>query len=122
MQMFNWKKHPENIPSYKEQILKLCNDDNNVDLDTLFGIYLGYPRCCIESLAAGHWAKAGLPCTGTGYVPCFECRKKPEEELLDYIEKYRLCDLPFPECDDIMGHQHFTDMVLYGDLINIATY
>jgi hypothetical protein len=70
------------------------------------GLFFGYPWCCIVDFMF-YWSTDAVrpdeqrPLHGTGYVPCRECAKKSEEELLAIIAARRRCQLPFPaDLDD----------------------
>lgn len=65
----------------------------------MIGLYLGFPECCIKSFRTRGACdiEGSFPLEGTGYIPCPKCGQKSEEELIEAIEKNRMCELPFPE-------------------------
>lgn len=73
-----------------------------------WGRYFGFPNCCIkfflDESGGDWWARKfypkGFPLEGTGYIPCPECSKKSEQELIDIINSNRYCLTEFPEMGD----------------------
>jgi hypothetical protein len=83
----------------------------------LSGIYYGYPVCCIDEFI--HYGETDSyedrekrKLCGTGYVPCEECNKKSEEELVEAINNNRLHWQKFPTCSpNSYAFVDFTHMV-----------
>lgn len=74
------------------------------DMDGIeYGLYLGYPLCCVQSFDADmmlrRWMTRGKrKLAGTGYIPCAVCNDtKTEEELKDAINANRQHSIPFPD-------------------------
>lgn len=65
------------------------------------GIRFGYPPCCIgdfvERVLTGQRIDEKRKLHGSGYVPCPECNKKTDAELLAAIRDRRKFEKPFPE-------------------------
>lgn len=62
----------------------------------VFGKYYGFPACCIHDFHLGKNDGTPRKLDGTGYVPCPECNKKTEQELIQAINLNRLEPIPFP--------------------------
>jgi hypothetical protein len=60
------------------------------------GKMFGYPECCIAEFCIVEIPRPIRQFNGTGYLPCAECNKKTEQELLDVIAKNRKFPKPFP--------------------------
>lgn len=60
--------------------------------------YLGYPSCCINDFMKNFGRKKVIlrKLSGTGYIPCVNCNKKTEKELLFEINNKRICPSAFP--------------------------
>lgn len=71
----------------------------------VYGELLGYPECCIvdflnritKNIRIG---KVKRKLHGTGYVPCENCNRKTEKELVNIINMNRKIDYLFPNCPD----------------------
>lgn len=89
------------MKSFLEQFINEFKDMHFVKQ----GLYFGYPPCCIVEFVeftgdymAGKRPSRGLrKLHGTGYVPCKDCNKKTEKQLLKQIADNRKCELPFPK-------------------------
>lgn len=67
------------------------------------GLYYGYPPCCINEFCYFFIKPRKIfkrKLHGTGYIPCSECNKKSEEELLQIIAHNRQCETLFPIDDE----------------------
>lgn len=64
----------------------------------VLGKYLGYPSCCINDFMKNFGRKKVISrkMSGTGYIPCVNCNKKTEKELLLEINNKRICPTAFP--------------------------
>lgn len=63
-----------------------------------FGKFYGYPDCCIEEfviLFGKRDSSDKRKFHGTGYIPCSNCNKKSEAQLLANINAARKCLVPF---------------------------
>lgn len=86
-----------------------------MDTYTGYGLYYGYPHCCIDAfiIRAGIILVTGCPPelvdhlvepfevdgTATGYMMCPRCAKLPREQLVERINLARDPALPaFPPC------------------------
>ena len=71
----------------------------------IIGKQYGYPQCCIdEFLQLKHLGDGPRKLCGTGYIPCVECNKKTEQELIDVINANRTHPTPFPiETSDVVN-------------------
>lgn len=68
-----------------------------------WGIYFGYPPCCIEEFCnMGHLDAPKRKFNGTGFVPCKSCNELDEEELITDINLNRECDAEFPKRDRLL--------------------
>lgn len=68
----------------------------------LFGLWLGYPSCCVQAFARmeGWCDPDHIPdeFVGTGFRPCQNCvETKPATVLLDHINRTRTCPVPFDQ-------------------------
>jgi hypothetical protein len=60
------------------------------------GKYFGYPECCTNALRNHELTFGESAFTGSGYIPCDTCAKKPYDELVAEIQRNRVCSIPFP--------------------------
>lgn len=63
----------------------------------LAGRFFGLPVCCIKQFVYGPRRRGVDHFTGSGYIPCDECVKRPKQEVIDEINRHRFCDKPFPK-------------------------
>lgn len=61
------------------------------------GLHYGYPKCCIMEFALwfGQIDNSHKKLWGTGYVPCAQCNRKTEQQLIDAINLNRMCPYEF---------------------------
>lgn len=84
----------------------------------IYGIYFGFPTCCIQEFNERMTVLARAPkdrkLKGTGFVPCKHCTLKSEAELIAEINSERLCPTPFPCLDIASDHDEneVTQLVL----------
>lgn len=84
------------------------------------GEYFGYPKCCIDYFFSEDYylGKFGHLLIGTGYVPCEECSKKTEEELIEVINLNRVCKTPFPDGNAVkMGGKFYVEFEKFMGVI-----
>lgn len=93
---------------------------------TLYGIYFGFPNCCIESFihhpGVQAWYKEG-PHTGTGYIPCMHCMEKANtqwQEQEHIISARRIAHQPFPE--DRFNLRNWDVEVFFIEFCNMLGY
>lgn len=69
----------------------------------VMGEAFGYPKCCIDEfigfVEGKNKRESVRKLWGTGYVPCVECNKKTEKELIDFISQNRKHGQKFPKDD-----------------------
>ena len=63
----------------------------------LTGVFLGYPRCCIDSFVAlQHFGQPARKFNGIGFVPCALCNEtKSEAQLIEESNTKRRATTPF---------------------------
>ena len=81
--------------SLNENIINSLCEHAGITLGTLFGIYLGFPKCCINQFENDWHIPTPFPLYGTGYVPCKKCCKKSSTSLIKTIKKNRILRLAF---------------------------
>lgn len=83
-----------------QKIKRLYKEDPQ---GVVFGLYYGFPLCCIESFSKipfyeRHWEKSG-PHTGTGFIPCEKCIEQTQTNWKYFkrkIQKQRIAKEAFP--------------------------
>lgn len=76
--------------------LEYKDGENWNDRARRLGVYLGFPKCCIDEFLEECGNKGKRKLDGTGYVPCRICNEKSEQELIEAISIKRVCKDPFP--------------------------
>lgn len=84
----------------------------------VLGKYLGYPSCCINDFMNNFGRKNVImrKLSGTGYIPCQNCNKKTENELLFEINKKRICPTIFPNDLDKIDMSNVMKTALLSEL------
>lgn len=70
--------------------------EKQLDKWKIIGKQFGYPQCCIDAFVKLEHIGCERKLTGTGYIPCIECDKKTEEELIMIINANRTHSTLFP--------------------------
>jgi len=93
----------------RSEFLSHAGFDPETSDGVLFGLWLGYPVCCITNFGARIRAfregrfediPQGNKLDGTGFVPCPMCNETKSEDMLrEEIAAARVCPQPFPEYD-----------------------
>lgn len=96
------------------KLLKFLNHYNPLELIylynqnsrfTRFGVFFGFPSCCIQAFIKGETQQVmknypNLPSNGTGYVPCPSCALKVIDNwsaVQKEIQNRRTFSMPFPQ-------------------------
>lgn len=82
----------------------------------LFGRYYGFPSCCVKDFVDGkshaYRLRKKRHLDGTGFIPCYQCqRKKTATQLMEEIQRNRICSLPFPEQHDEFDDGQFQEIL-----------
>lgn len=74
------------------------------ELWKLYGIYFGYPKCCVNAFIKGRFwnhlpEKLKPKCKGKGFVPCKRCCNKILKNNLKIksLIKNRICKTKYPD-------------------------
>lgn len=88
----------------------------------VYGVYYGYPECCIVNFINGKHLenKETNPFSGTGFLCCDDCREKGLEAIIKQINSQRFCDMEFKfswlkTTDGILACSNFEWEWIYND-------
>lgn len=90
-----------------------------------WGQYYGFPECCIEFFLKNahkdYWMykmyPKGSKFQGTGYIPCKQCNKLTEQEIMKRINYRRKALTKFPEEGTFTQEQeHLNQLIKSGEI------
>lgn len=90
--------------------LEYTKDDlKKIDKWIIFGIYYGYPYCCIEAFVrmSPDLNRETNPFKGTGFLCCSECEQYSIEDIVEYINNHRYFSVPFNSDKSILNENVF---------------